>query len=103
MIPTDEQVERGCVAACHHPEGDNTAEGSSLLTPNAIRAWKPFVTAILTAALGDVVVVPREPTMAMLAAGQTAWLDDPQKRSSTLYRAMVEAAALPRAERGAGS
>jgi hypothetical protein len=40
----------------------------------------------------EVVTVPREPTTAMLAAGQVAWLNDPQKRSSTLYRAMVEAA-----------
>jgi hypothetical protein len=38
-------------------------------------------------------VVPREPTTAMLAAGQRAWLNDPQKLSSTLFKAMVNAAA----------
>lgn len=40
------------------------------------------------------VLVPREATTAQLAAGQRAWIDDPLKRSSTLYRAMVEASHL---------
>lgn len=40
-------------------------------------------------------LVPREPTTAMLAAGQRAWLTDPQRRSSTLFRAMVDAANAP--------
>ena len=35
-------------------------------------------------------VVPIEPTEAMLAVGQDGWLDDPARRSSTLYRAMIE-------------
>ncbi len=38
------------------------------------------------------VLVPRDPTMKMLAAGQTAWLADPLRKSSTLYRAMIDAA-----------
>jgi hypothetical protein len=44
------------------------------------------------AALADtgLAVVPVEPTEAMLTAGQDAWLDDPARRSSTLYRAMIE-------------
>lgn len=44
--------------------------------------------------------VPVEPTAAMLAAGQTAWLKDPLRKSSTLYRAMVEAAPEPPAADG---
>lgn len=40
-------------------------------------------------------LVPREPTTTMLAAGQSAWLDDPQRRSSTLFKAMVAAATAP--------
>lgn len=38
------------------------------------------------------VVVRAEPTVAMLEAGQKAWLEDPLRRSSTLYRAMLSAA-----------
>lgn len=34
----------------------------------------------------------REPTVAQLAAGQKAWLKDDLRRSSTLYRAMIDAA-----------
>lgn len=34
----------------------------------------------------------REPTTAMLAAAQTAWLADPAKRSSTLWQAMIDGA-----------
>lgn len=51
------------------------------------------------------VVVRAEPTVAMLAAGQKAWLEDPLRKSSTLYRAMLSAAttgeneALPDGER----
>lgn len=36
-------------------------------------------------------VVPVEPTETMLSAGQEAWLNDPARRSSTLYRAMIQA------------
>nr|WP_294577492.1 hypothetical protein [uncultured Rhodopila sp.] len=36
-------------------------------------------------------IVPQEATMRQLGAGQMAWLNDPQRRSSTLYRAMVKA------------
>lgn len=60
-------------------------------------AGERLVTQIVTAyleALGaeGLVIVPREPTMKMLAAGQTAWLADPCRKSSTLYRAMLAAA-----------
>jgi hypothetical protein len=34
----------------------------------------------------------REPTATQLAAAQTAWLDDPLRKSSTIYRAMIDAA-----------
>lgn len=33
----------------------------------------------------------REPNTRMLAAAQTAWLNDPEKRTSTLWRAMLDA------------
>lgn len=36
--------------------------------------------------------VPVEPTLEMLHAAQTAWLKDPCRKSSTIYRAMVAAA-----------
>jgi hypothetical protein len=42
--------------------------------------------------MGEWKLVPVEPTAAQLRAGQFAWLEDPQRRSSTLYRAMVGAA-----------
>jgi hypothetical protein len=34
----------------------------------------------------------REPTATQLAAAQTAWLNDPLRKSSTIYRAMIDAA-----------
>ncbi|HCD6680740.1 TPA: hypothetical protein NDY80_001931 [Pseudomonas aeruginosa] len=43
-------------------------------------------------------LVPIEPTQAQLSAGQTAWLADPMRRSTTLYRAMLAAAPQPVAE-----
>ncbi|WP_457859899.1 hypothetical protein [Pseudomonas aeruginosa] len=43
-------------------------------------------------------LVPLEPTQAQLSAGQTAWLADPMRRSTTLYRAMLAAAPQPVAE-----
>jgi hypothetical protein len=46
-------------------------------------------------------LVPLEPTAQMLAAGQMAWVRDPLRKSSTLYRAMVEAAPHPAAGVGA--
>lgn len=36
-------------------------------------------------------IVPIEPTPAMLKAGQTAWLTDSLKRTTTLWKALVEA------------
>ena len=33
----------------------------------------------------------REPSMAQLAAAQAAWLNDPEKKSSTIYTAMIDA------------
>lgn len=50
----------------------------------ALRALEP--------ASGEYVLVPREPTMGMMEAAQQAWFNDPLKRSSTLYRAMIAAA-----------
>jgi len=38
------------------------------------------------------VIVPREPTTEMIADGQAAWRNDPLKRSTTLYKAMIDAA-----------
>lgn len=41
--------------------------------------------------------VPAEPTIGMLAAAQEAWLRDPARKTSTLYRAAIAAAPrLPR-------
>jgi hypothetical protein len=40
-------------------------------------------------------LVPVEPTAQMLIAGQQAWLDDPMRRSSTLYSAMLSASPPP--------
>lgn len=41
------------------------------------------------------VVVPVEPTLAMLAAAQAAWAHDPFKRTTTLWKAMIAAAGKP--------
>lgn len=40
-------------------------------------------------------LVPIEPTNAMLSAAVIAWKNDPAKKSSTIYRAMVQAAPEP--------
>lgn len=40
------------------------------------------------------VLVPREPTLSQLKAGQDAWLADTERKSSTLYKAMIEAGRL---------
>lgn len=42
------------------------------------------------------VSVPREPTEAMLRAAQNAWLDDPMKRTTTMYKAMIDAVEPPK-------
>lgn len=40
-------------------------------------------------AVGDWVLVPRTPTDAMLRAAQSAWLNDPQRRTTTMWSAML--------------
>ncbi len=40
-------------------------------------------------------LVPAEPTTEMLRAAQDAWLADPERRSSILYRAMLSASPSP--------
>lgn len=56
--------------------------------------YEEIAVAALTAALAvdGLCLVPKEPSVAMLAAGEMAWINDPLKRSSTLYRAMIAAA-----------
>ena len=39
-------------------------------------------------------IVPAEATGAQIFAGQQAWVADPTRRSSTLYRAMVAASTI---------
>lgn len=75
---------------------DERALGAAIIEGSNM-AGERLVTQIVTAylkALGDEgwVLVPKEPTTKMLAAGQTAWLADPCRKSSTLYRAMLAAA-----------
>ncbi|PCJ95924.1 MAG: hypothetical protein COA52_02450 [Hyphomicrobiales bacterium] len=41
---------------------------------------------------GTHVLVPKKASRAMLTAGASAWLADPERRSTTLYRAMIQAA-----------
>ena len=45
-----------------------------------------------THALGDWVSVPRVPTDMMLRAAQDAWLNDPLRRTTTMWAAMLAAA-----------
>lgn len=45
----------------------------------------------------DWVLVPRVPTDAMLRAAQSAWLNDPQRRTTTMWSAMLAAAPSPAA------
>lgn len=73
----------------HYRLGDSWDDGAPAIA-DAIMAQLPRLINELNATHA---VVPREPTTAMLAAGQKAWREDTQKRSSTLFRAMVEAAA----------
>lgn len=40
-------------------------------------------------------LVPEKPTRAQLLAAQKAWLDDPLRRTSTLYQAALDAAPEP--------
>lgn len=60
----------------------------------AAEAESAIRTALLTAPPGWK-LVPVEATLEQLAAGQAAWLNDPMRRSSTLYRAMIAAAPEP--------
>jgi hypothetical protein len=49
--------------------------------------WRDYVPDAIAA-----IEAMREPSVSQLAAGQEAWLKDDLRRSSTLYRAMIEAA-----------
>ena len=40
-------------------------------------------------------IVPKEPTSEMLKAAQTVWLNDPMRRTTTFYQAMLAAAPKP--------
>jgi hypothetical protein len=51
-------------------------------------------TAALSALLERYAVVPREPTVEMLQAAQNAWLTDPERKSSTILRAALEASPI---------
>lgn len=44
------------------------------------------------------VVAPKEPTVDQLHAAQMAWLDDPRRQSSTIYRAALAASPLAKDE-----
>ncbi len=45
-------------------------------------------------AMDGMAIVPIEPTMAMLSAAATAWNADTLKRTSTIWKAMIEAGAV---------
>ena len=65
-----------------------------ILTLHKKNLYRAEAEAALTAALAvdGLCLAPKEPTMAMLYAGERAWINDPLKRSSTLYRSMIAAA-----------
>lgn len=94
-VTYDDILSRISVWRDYEPEEDETWESWYFAAFDLLRAEVVEMkrAAALTAALGDAVMVPREPTTAMLAAGQKAWREDETKRSSTLWRAMWDAAA----------
>lgn len=49
---------------------------------------------VARAAIAAVYEAIREPTMGQVSAGRDAWVDDPARKSSTLYRAMIDASGL---------
>jgi len=71
-------LEKAARALCEALGDDWDREGVGLLG-----AYVPLVRAVLAAI--------REPDVAQLAAAQTAWLNDPEKKSSTIYTAMIDA------------
>lgn len=60
------------------------ARRAELIARPLARVWDELAIAAMEAM--------REPNTRMLAAAQAAWLDDPERRTSTLYRAMLNAA-----------
>lgn len=92
MILTEEMVERAAIAV-HDLKMDEPGLWEKQ-TDSYKAVYRTGSRVALAAALEGLLIVPAEPTMAMLAAGQKAWIADPLKRSTTLYKAMVEASPL---------
>ena len=59
------------------------ARRAELIARPLARVWDDLALAAMEAM--------REPNTQMLAAAQSAWRDDPERRTSTLYRAMLDA------------
>lgn len=68
-----------------HPWGDEDVRECTFdaLTPEWRAVYGKGVRAVLAAI--------RKPSMAQLAAAQAAWLNDPEKKSSTIYTSMIDA------------
>lgn len=92
MTPTQKAVE-AAVKAMKALEDEATADPENIFGADLTSLAEAAITAYLDAlAVDGLCLVPKEPTVAMLAAGERAWINDPLKRSSTLYRAMIAAA-----------
>lgn len=78
---TSEMVER-IARALHKTYDPHEDIAWERLPPSAQDQLRADATTILKAM--------REPTTGMIGAAQTAWLHDPARRTSTLYRAMID-------------
>jgi hypothetical protein len=107
---TDEMVEKAAeaLASCVHP-GRATSPNywSDWVSSMDKDGFRKEARAALLAALADHVVVPREPTRAMIEAGcennPTQWNDNTDDGfaadvANDVYRAMISASPLPQKE-----
>ncbi len=86
-----EKIARACCEA-------NGQEADSLLAGGGEPEWTFYVidaeAALAAIEAAGFRIVPVDATMAQLSAGQSAWINDPLRLSSTLYRAMVTASPI---------
>lgn len=89
MTLTQKAIE-AAVKAMKALEDEATADPENIFGADLTSLAEAAITAAL--AVDGLCLAPKDPTMAMLYAGERAWINDPLKRSSTLYRAMIAAA-----------
>jgi uncharacterized membrane protein len=92
---TREQLVEKIARACCEANGQ---EADAFLASGTEAEWTFYVVdaeaALSAIEAAGLRIVPAEPTTAQLYAGQRAWLADAERKSSTLYRAMVAASPI---------